>query len=87
MMRMVSQLDVNNVVGFFALAIAVAMTVFWILIERHLDRIEEKEPLKCKDCKYFDHGIDEDGKTFSKCIGWVYGGTNRNDFCSHAERR
>ena len=43
--------------------------------------------IRCKDCKYCDKGIDEDGKPFLKCLGWVYGGTSETDFCSHAERR
>ena len=41
----------------------------------------------CKDCKYFDSGTDEDGKLFFKCLGWVYGGTSEDDFCSHGERK
>ena len=42
-------------------------------------------PVRCKDCKYFDSGTDEDGKLFFKCLGWVYGGTSEDDFCSHGE--
>ncbi len=45
------------------------------------------EVVRCKDCKYFDSGTDEDGKLFFKCLGWVYGGTSEDDFCSHGERR
>ena len=45
------------------------------------------EIVRCKDCKYCDRGIDEDGNPFLKCLGWVYGGTQEEDFCSHAERR
>ena len=45
------------------------------------------EVTRCKDCKYGDRGIDEDGNPFLKCLGWVYGGTQEEDFCSHAERR
>lgn len=41
--------------------------------------------VRCKDCKYFDSGTDEDGKPFFKCLGWVYGGTSEDDFCSHGE--
>ena len=44
------------------------------------------EIIRCKDCKYCDRGIDEDGNPFLKCLGWVYGGTQEEDFCSHAER-
>lgn len=47
----------------------------------------EPEIVRCKDCKYCDRGIDEDGNPFLKCLGWVYGGTQEEDFCSHAERR
>lgn len=47
----------------------------------------QPEIIRCKDCKYCDSGIDEDGKPFLKCLGWVYGGTQEDDFCSHAERR
>lgn len=43
--------------------------------------------VRCKDCKYFDSGTDEDGKPFFKCLGWVYGGTSEDDFCSHGERK
>lgn len=45
------------------------------------------EIVRCKDCKYFDSGTDEDGKLFFKCLGWVYGGTSEDDFCSHGERK
>ena len=63
--------------------------------ERIRDYIEEfkslpsaqPEIIRCKDCKYCDRGIDEDGNPFLKCLGWVYGGTQEEDFCSHAERR
>ena len=43
--------------------------------------------VRCKNCKYFDSGTDEDGKLFFKCLGWVYGGTSEDDFCSHGERK
>jgi hypothetical protein len=45
------------------------------------------EVVRCKDCKYFDSGTDEDGKPFFKCLGWVYGGTSEDDFCSFGERK
>ena len=45
------------------------------------------EVVRCKDCKYFDSGTDEDGKLFFKCLGWFYGGTSEDDFCSHGERK
>lgn len=45
------------------------------------------EVVRCEDCKYFDSGTDEDGKLFFKCIGWVYGETRKDDFCSHGERK
>lgn len=49
---------------------------------------ENVQPVvRCKDCKYFDSGTDEDGKPFFKCLGWVYGGTSEDDFCSHGERK
>ena len=39
----------------------------------------------CKDCKYCDTGINEEGKLFYKCLsGHNYGGTKPDDFCSHA---
>ena len=47
----------------------------------------QSEIIRCKDCKYCDRGIDEDGNPFLKCLGWAYGGTQEDDFCSHAERR
>ena len=49
--------------------------------------VEAVEVVRCKDCKYFDSGTDEDGKLFFKCLGWVYGGTSEDDFCSHGERK
>ena len=45
----------------------------------------QPEIIRCKDCKYCDRGIDEDGNQFLQCFGWV--GTQEDDFCSHAERR
>ncbi len=46
------------------------------------------ELIRCKDCKYCDGGIDEDGKPFLKCLsGRSYGGTNADDYCSLAERK
>jgi hypothetical protein len=48
----------------------------------------QPEIIRCKDCKYKDDGIDEDGIPFLKCLhGRSYGGTRINDFCSWAERR
>lgn len=52
-----------------------------------VEHIVQPEIIRCKDCKYGDRGIDEDGNPFLKCLGWVYGGTQEEDFCSHAERR
>ena len=44
--------------------------------------------IRCKDCKYKDDGIDEDGIPFLKCLnGRSYGGTRINDYCSWAERK
>ena len=53
-----------------------------------LDEIKEipSAAVRCKNCKYFDSGTDEDGKLLFKCLGWVYGGTSEDDFCSHGER-
>lgn len=45
------------------------------------------EIVQCKDCKWGDAGIDEEGKQFWKCIGIHYGGTKPTDFCSYGERR
>lgn len=42
--------------------------------------------IKCKDCKYCDVGIDDDGQIFYKCLsGYHYGRTTLEDYCSHAE--
>lgn len=50
--------------------------------------LAKAELIHCKDCKYCDGGIDEDGKPFLKCLsGRSYGGTNADDFCSWAERK
>ena len=51
-----------------------------------LPSLDAVEVVRCKDCKHFDSGTDEDGKPFFKCLGWVYGGTSEDDFCSHGER-
>ena len=52
-----------------------------------LPSLDAVEVVRCKDCEYFDIGTDEDGKPFFKCLGWVYGGTSEDDFCSHGERK
>lgn len=49
--------------------------------------VDAVEVVRCKDCKFFDRGTDEDGKLFFKCLGWVYGGTSEDDFCCHGERK
>lgn len=54
---------------------------------KHHTKSAQPEIIRCKDCKYCDRGIDEDGIPFLKCLGWSYGGTHEDDFCSHAERR
>ena len=54
---------------------------------RNLPSADVHPVVRCKDCKYFDSGTDEDGKPFFKCLGWVYGGTSEDDFCSHGERK
>lgn len=43
--------------------------------------------VQCKECKWGDTGIDEEGKLFWKCLGIHYGGTKPTDFCSYAERK
>ena len=45
------------------------------------------EIVRCKECKWCDNGIDEDGKPFLKCLGIHYGGTKAESFCSYGERR
>ena len=45
------------------------------------------EIVRCKECKWCDNGIDEDGKPFLKCLGIHYGGTKAEDFCSYGERK
>ncbi len=47
----------------------------------------KREIVQCKDCKWGDTGIDEEGKPFWKCIGIHYGGTKPTDFCSYGERK
>lgn len=58
-------------------------------IIEHIKSMSPVQPeiIRCKDCKYGDRGTDEYGNPFLKCLGWVYGGTQEEDFCSHAERR
>lgn len=53
---------------------------------RNLPSADVMPVVRCKDCKYFDSGTDEDGKPFFKCLCWVYGRTSEDDFCSHGER-
>lgn len=43
--------------------------------------------VRCKDCKYGDKGIDEDGTLFWKCLGVHYGGTSPDGFCNYGEVR
>lgn len=48
----------------------------------------EPEIIRCKDCKYGDTFREfEDAEMPMKCLGWHYGGTYPDDFCSRAERR
>ena len=56
--------------------------------KKHLGDEYMGDLIRCKDCKYKDDGIDEDGIPFLKCLnGRSYGGTRINDYCSWAERR
>lgn len=54
----------------------------------HFPTVDAVPVVRCKDCKYKDDGIDEDGIPFLKCLnGRSYGGTRINDYCSWAERK
>ena len=55
--------------------------------ENIIEKLPSVQPeiIRCKDCKYCDTGIDEDGNYFLKCLGWGYGFTKENDYCSHGE--
>ena len=46
-------------------------------------------PVRCKDCKWFQSGIDIDGKPFTRCNGSVrtYGHTAPDWFCADGERK
>ena len=60
------------------------------LIRLMYDVLKEQEAVvRCKDCKYSDYGIDEDGNRFMKCIGSgkCYGGTEPDWFCADGERK
>lgn len=59
------------------------------LYKRTVEQFNNAVPvIRCKDCKYKDDGIDEDGIPFLKCLnGRSYGGTRINDYCSWAERK
>ena len=73
----------------------------WVAVdeyEKHLQRdvikwlkkfpSAQSEIIYCRDCKYKDDGIDENGIPFLKCLyGRSYGGTRINDFCSWAEKK
>ena len=46
-------------------------------------------PVRCKDCKWFQSGIDINGKPFTRCNRLVrtYGHTAPDWFCADGERR
>lgn len=58
-----------------------------------LDRLEQPTvdavPVRCKDCKWFQSGIDIDGKPFTRCNGSVrtYGHTAPDWFCADGKRK
>ena len=47
------------------------------------------ELIRCKDCKWYQEGIDIDGNPFTRCNGnvRVYGHTKPNWFCADGEKR
>ena len=48
--------------------------------------VEAADIVRCKECRYGDTGIDEEGNPFWKCLGRHYGGIDPDDFCSYGER-
>ena len=59
----------------------------WDAVKMAKEALEE-EPVKCRDCKYCDCGVTEDGSNvFWKCLGVHYGGVNPDDYCSYGERK
>lgn len=53
------------------------------------DAHNAQELIRCKDCKWYQEGIDIDGKPFTRCNGnvRVYGQTKPNWFCADGERK
>lgn len=47
------------------------------------------EVVRRKECKYYQEGIDINGKPFSRCNGSIrtFGQTSPNWFCADGERR
>ena len=61
----------------------------YALVDYLVSNPDTVEVVRCKDCKYRDTGITEDGLgLFYKCLnGRSYGGTTLDSFCSWGERR
>lgn len=64
------------------------------ICERLVDDIlvllkEQEAIIRCKDCKWYQAGIDINGKPFTRCNGdvRVYGHTKPDWFCADGERR
>ena len=54
-------------------------------VEEAVSKMKSQLVVLCKNCKYSDRGIDEEGKPFIKCIGHHYGGTKEDNFCNYGE--
>lgn len=50
---------------------------------------KQEAVVRCEDCKWYQEGIDIDGKPFTRCNGnvRVYGHTKPNWFCADGEGR
>ena len=63
------------------------------LTEEEADELMDEhwvgELVRCKDCKWYQAGIDINGKPFTRCNGdvRVYGHTMPDWFCADGERR
>ena len=67
---------------------------FGEMVERFLQTIDKQPtvdavPVRCKDCKWFQSGIDINGKPFTRCNRLVrtYGHTAPDWFCADGERK
>lgn len=67
-------------------AIFIALQQPLYSVVSQIKQLDGIDIVRCKECRYGDTGIDEEGNPFWKCLGRHYGGINPDDFCSYGER-